>query len=153
MKIIIKNLKVFSQNIHKNHLFINIILENQKEFDILFIQELPWSIIRSILSITLSEGEEIVGAPNHLSWITFTRYLSLGDEHPRVITYIKSDFSSLCFSLRKDIYNYRVINLISFVNSGSVFYLLNMYFNDHQSALKYLKNTEANLSNVIIIIS
>ena len=57
----------------------------------------------------------------------------------------------LCFSLRKDIYNYRDINLISFVNSNLVFYLLNIYSDDYQSALKYLKDIKANLSNVIII--
>ena len=32
-----------------------------------------------------------------------------------------------------------------------VFYLLNIYSDDYQSALKYLKDIKANLSNVIII--
>ena len=36
---IIKNLKVFSQNIYKNYLFTNTILDNQKKFDILSIQK------------------------------------------------------------------------------------------------------------------
>ena len=41
----LKNLCSFSQNIHKNRLLTEIILENEKEFDILYIQELPWSFI------------------------------------------------------------------------------------------------------------
>ena len=37
---IIKNIKIFLQNIQKNHILTNIILENNKNFNILFIQEL-----------------------------------------------------------------------------------------------------------------
>ena len=41
------------------------ILESNKEFDIIFIQEPPWSFIQSIPSL-LSEGEEsLVGTSNH----------------------------------------------------------------------------------------
>jgi len=35
------NIKIFLQNVHKNNLLTNIILEIQKDFDIIFIQELP----------------------------------------------------------------------------------------------------------------
>ena len=38
---IVQNLKVFSQNVQKNSLIVNIILETQSQFDIIFIQELP----------------------------------------------------------------------------------------------------------------
>jgi len=37
---ILKNLKVLSQNVQKNHLIINTILETQTNFDIILIQEL-----------------------------------------------------------------------------------------------------------------
>ena len=66
-------LKLFSQNIHKNSLIINTILEIQTLFDIIFIQEPPWSIIQSIPSSTSCEGEELVGVPHHPNWLTFTR--------------------------------------------------------------------------------
>jgi len=33
------NLKIFSQNIRKNSLIVNTILETQSQFDIIFIQE------------------------------------------------------------------------------------------------------------------
>ena len=38
---IIRNLKIFLQNVWKNRLLTDIILENKKELDIIFIQELP----------------------------------------------------------------------------------------------------------------
>jgi len=39
-KMIIKDLKISSQNVCKNHLLTETILENNKNFNILFIQEL-----------------------------------------------------------------------------------------------------------------
>jgi len=38
---IYNNLKLYSQNVHKNSLIINTILETQSSFDIIFIQEPP----------------------------------------------------------------------------------------------------------------
>jgi len=35
----LKTLKIFSQNVHKNFVLTDIILENNRNFDILFIQE------------------------------------------------------------------------------------------------------------------
>ena len=36
---ILKDIKIFSQNIHKNNFLINIILEIQRSYNIIFIQE------------------------------------------------------------------------------------------------------------------
>jgi len=62
---ILKSLKFFSQNVHKNRLLTDIILENDKNFNIIFIQEPHWSIIYSILGSMSEEGEMIVRA-HHL---------------------------------------------------------------------------------------
>ena len=35
------NLRIFSQNVQKNSLIVNTILETQSQFDIIFIQEPP----------------------------------------------------------------------------------------------------------------
>ena len=48
-------------------LLTDIILENNKNFDILFIQEPPWLIIHSIISFISKEGEDIIEASNHSS--------------------------------------------------------------------------------------
>ena len=38
---ILKNLEIFLQNFQKNKILMEIILENKKEFNIIFIQESP----------------------------------------------------------------------------------------------------------------
>jgi len=48
---IFKNIKIFSQNVWKNNLIFNMILETQFAFDIVFIQELSWLTIHAILSL------------------------------------------------------------------------------------------------------
>jgi len=112
---ILKDLKIFSQNVHKNYLLTNLILENNKNFDIVFIQEPSWSIIWTILSLTSEEGEEIISVSNHLLWIIFSKQLVNENKHSRVITYINVKLFQLQFLLRKNIMNYRDINLISFL--------------------------------------
>ena len=96
---IIKEIKIFLQNIHKNSLLTNSILETQKEFDIIFIQELLWSFICSILSLLNKEEEELVGVPNHPNWITFFRNTSSDHDSSRVIFYINIRLLQFYFSL------------------------------------------------------
>jgi len=60
-----KDIKIFSQNIHKNKFVINTILERQDTFDIIFIQELSWSFIHSIPNSKSKEGEELVRVLNY----------------------------------------------------------------------------------------
>jgi len=93
-----------------------------------------------------------VGVLNHPNWTTFSSPYSSNGDSLRVITYISSHISSsLCFSLRNDIFHYKDISCISFFNQDSIFFLINIYSDASQSALKYLKDTEVNLSNVLII--
>jgi len=145
-------LKLFSQNICKNSLIVNTILETQMSFNIIFIQEPLWSIIWTIPSFTSSEGEELVGVPHHPNWLTFTRTPTNQSDLPRVLTYVNICISHLHFSLQNDIFNYRDISCISFFNQNSIFFLINVYLDSSQLALKYFKNTEVNIYNVIIII-
>ena len=98
---IFKILNIFSQNVCKNRLLTDILPENNKEFDIIFIQKLPWSIIHNILNSIFEEGKEIVSALNHSSWTMFARILNIENKHPRVLIYIKIRISRLYFSLRK----------------------------------------------------
>ena len=103
---IVQNLKIFSQNICKNSLIINTILETQHHFDIILIQELPWSEICKIPSATNCDGEPFMGSCHHPNWIMFARTPSNSINFPRVITYINICLSSLRFLLRKDIFNH-----------------------------------------------
>ena len=55
------------------------------------------------------------------------------------------------FSLRKNIFNHKNICYFSFFNNSDIFLVINIYSDDYQSALKYLKNTEVNIQNMLII--
>ena len=149
---IFKNIKIFSQNMQKNNLIINTVLETCFSFDVVFIQELSWTIIQAIPSLKNREGDELVGVLNHSNWLMFTNNSSSTNDYPRVITYVNIRLSSFCFSLYKDIYNYRDISLISFFNKNNIFFLINIYSDLSQSALKYLKDTKVNIHNVLIMI-
>jgi len=69
------------------------------------------------------------------------------------MTFINICISRLGFSLWNDILNHRDISYISCLNQGSTFFMINVYSDLFQSALKYLKDTEVNIPNVIIVTS
>ena len=81
----------------------------------------------------------------------FTRTSHIENNYSRVLTYINIKLIKLCFSLRKDIFNYRDINLISFFNCSIICFIINVYSDIQQNALKYLRGTGVNLNNVLIM--
>jgi len=145
------NLKIFSQNVRKNLLIFNTILETQSQFNIIFIQELPWSTIHSIPNIISCKEKVLVGMPHYPNWLSFARTPSNQSDSPRVLAYINICLSSLCFSLQKDIINHRDILFTSFFNNNVCSFIMNVYSNSSHSALKYLKNTEVNIHNLLIM--
>jgi len=148
---IVHNLRIFSQNVCKNSLILNTILETQNHFDIILIQEPPWSEIRKIPCSTNCDGEPLMGTCHHPNWTAFTRPSPSTDDFPRVITYINICFSPLRFLLRKDIFDHRDVCLISFFNNCVCYYILNVYSDSSHLALKYLKDTEVNINNVLLM--
>ena len=108
---IIKDLRIFSQNVQKNNLIVNTILKVNAEFNIIFIQELSWSTICSIPSFRNCEGELLVEVVNHSNWLTFSRSLETESNYPRIVTYVNIRLISLCFTLCKDVINHRDILL------------------------------------------
>jgi len=95
----------------------------------------------------------LVGVSNYPNWITFYRNSSKENNFSRVITYINIRLSFFYFSLYKDIFNHRDVSLVSFFNNNISFFLINVYSDLLQSALKYLKDIEANINNVFIMTS
>ena len=62
-------IRIYSQNVWKNYVLLDSLLESQKDlYDILFIQEPPWNFIHVAPSTTASGGDEVVGAPIHPDW-------------------------------------------------------------------------------------
>ena len=147
----LKSLKILFQNVHKNTLIIQTLLETQKDYDIILIQELPWSEIRKILSPSNSEGDLLIGTSHHPNWIMFGRTPVDSNDLPRVISYVNIHLSPLRFLLHKDIITHKDINLISFFNDNTYFFILNVYSDSSHTALNYLKDTEVNIDNVLIM--
>jgi len=74
-------------------------IANKHDFNIIFIQEPLWSTIYSIPSSSSNKGKTIIGAPNHLNWVTFSRNPFNNNDYPHVISYINIYLTSLQFSL------------------------------------------------------
>ena len=148
---IIQNLKVFSQNVCKNSTITNTILETHSHFDILLIQEPPWSEIQKIPSFSNCNGERLMGTSYHPNWIVFARHPLNNSDFPRVISYVNIRLNSFRFLLRRDLFDHRDINIISFTNNDICHYILNIYSDSSHSALKYLKDTEVNINHVLLM--
>jgi len=148
---IMNKLNVFSQNVYKNSLIVNSILKTRNDFDIILIQEPLWSIIQLIPSSASSEGEVLVGAPHHPNWLLFTRLSPIQSNYPRVMAYINIRLFHLRFSLCRDIINHRNILLISFFSNNVCYSIMIIYSDAFHSTLKYFKDTEANIDNLIIM--
>ena len=73
------------------------------------------------------------------------------NDSSKVIIYVNIRLSSLRFSLRKDIISHKDILLISFFNNNVNFWIINIYLDSSHSALKYLKDSEANIQNLLIM--
>jgi len=106
--------KIFSQNIWKNNLIMNTILEVNFNLDIIFIQELSWSTICSIPSSGNCKGKSSVGVVNYSKWLMFTRTSETENDFPRVIIYVNIRLAFFCFSLCNNIINHRDILLVFF---------------------------------------
>jgi len=65
--------------------------------------------------------------------------------------FINIRLSSFRFSLCKDIINHKDILLAFFFNNDNIFWLMNIYLDSSHSMIKYLKNTEYNLRNLLIM--
>ena len=149
---ILENLKIFSQNVQKNNFIIKTNLEAHSDFNIIFIQKPSWSFIRSIPYYDNNKGNPLMGIVNHPNWLMFAREPASHNELPRVAIFINIRLLSLCFSFCKDIINHRNILLLLFFNNGDIFYVMNVYSDSSHSAIKYLKDMDFQLRNLIIMI-
>jgi len=143
--------RILLQNVCKNALIVHSLLETQNHYDIILIQEPPWSEIWKVLSLSTSEGDSLIGTNHHPNWIMFGRVPLDSNDSPRVISYVNIRLLPLYFLLCKDIINHRNINLISFFNDNTCFFILNVYSDSSHTALKYLKDTEINIGNILIM--
>ena len=148
---ILSNLNILSQNVCKNHLIVNTILKTQSYFDIILIQELPWLVICQVPSNANSEGKNLIRTIHHPNWILFTTNPVNKAFSPRVAVYINIRLSPPCFSLHHDIINYPDILLMSFTNDHIQYFIMNVYSDSFHTVLKYLKDIETNIDNILVM--
>ena len=148
---ILDNLNILLQNVRKNHLIVNTILETQSYFDIILIQEPPWLVIRQIPSNVNSEGKNLIGTVYHPNWILFTTNPVNKATSPKITAYINICLSPLCFSLHHNIINHPDILLMSFTNNHIQYFIINVYLDSSHTVLKYLKDIEVNIDSVLIM--
>ena len=72
---------------------------------------------------------------------------------PKVTAYINNRLASLCFSLWTDIINHTDILLLSFTSNRFQYFILNIYSDSAHMALKYFKDIEVNIDNILVMTS
>jgi len=127
---ILKILNIFLQNIRKNRLLTNTILENNNK-NWYFIYSRT-SLVYYLTSAMFFEWRR----RKHYQYFSLfiLGYVCMIDFRWQQISksyYINIRLISLRFPLRKDILNHHNINLISFFNHDIVCFILNIYSNDH----------------------
>ena len=148
---IFENLKIFSQNVQKNNFIINTILKIYADLDIIFIQEPSWNSICFVPSNYNDKGKSLMKIVNHPNWVTFARPPTSSSDLTRVAIFINIRLSFFCFYFHKDIINHRDILLVSFFNKGVSYWLINVYSDSSHTTIKYLKDTEFDLRNLLVM--
>ena len=110
---LISKLRVFTFNIAKSYESLNVFLEREcNKFDVLFLQEPPWRLIRHAPSATDKEGSEVIGSPRHPQWSCLAPAVAPGIK-PRVLTYISRRLDTLHPTYHQDLINDRDVMIIS----------------------------------------
>ena len=141
---------IYSQNVQKNYVLVDSLLEFQKDlYNILFIQEHPWNFIQFAPSTSSSGGQKVIGAPIHPEQTQVVQFPQNSEQTPRVMCFIHSRLSRLCFALRRDIVNHRDIQLLSFFNRGRCQFLMNVYSDNLHTAVDFLSRKALNIPNLL----
>ena len=72
-------------------------------------------------------------------------------ECPRVAIFINVRLTSFRFSFHKDIIDHKDILLASFFINSKLFWIMNVYSDSSHSTIKYLKDTEINIHNLLVM--
>ena len=141
---------IYLQNVRKNYVLVDSLLESQKDlYNILFIQEPLWNFIQYTPSTSSPSGQEIVSAPIHPEWTQVVQFPQDSEQTPRVMCFIHSRLSRLCFALGRDIVDHRNIQLLSFFNRDRCQFFMNVYSDDLYTAVNFLSREALNIPNLL----
>ncbi|KAF9263129.1 hypothetical protein L218DRAFT_866086, partial [Marasmius fiardii PR-910] len=132
-------IRVISFNVAKHYMYLDVFLESCKYvYDVIFIQEPPWRLIRHAPSAKDPLGESVVGMPNHPDWTAMVRHWTGEGERPHVAAYVSKRIATLCPSTRFDVIDDRDIIILSLTSKSGMSHLLNMYSDDNGTAIRKL---------------
>ena len=141
---------IYLQNVRKNYVLVDSLLESQKDlYNILFIQEPLWNFIQYAPSTSSPSGQEIVSAPIHPEWTQVVQFSQDSEQIPRVMCFIHSRLSRLCFALGRDIVDHRDIQLLFFFNRDRCQFFMNVYSDDLYTAVNFLSREALNIPNLL----
>ncbi|KAL0569352.1 hypothetical protein V5O48_012615, partial [Marasmius crinis-equi] len=144
--------RVLSFNVAKNYLYLDVLLETLKDsFDILFIQEPPWRLIRYAPSASSLEGEAMVGAPLHPSWILMAGNAVGADQRPRVLTYVSRRLGPMRPASRFDVLSHRDILIMSLTCGGTVTHFVNVYSDVNGTAMRVLMDSRDRIPELALM--
>ena len=146
---ITNTISIYTQNV-QNYVLVDSLLEFQKDlYDILFIQEPPWNFIQFAPFTTSPSSQEVIGATIHPEWTQVVQFLQDFKQTPRVMCFIHSRLSRLHFALRRDIVDYRDIQLLSFFNRGRCQFFMNVYSDNLHTTVNVLTREALNIPNLL----
>jgi len=135
-----KDIRVYSHNVAKNYMYLDVLLETlYKDFDVLFVQEPPWRTIRPAPSSSNKEGEDVTGAPMHPEWLYMVRPPK-NDQAPRVMAFVSKRLVRLRPSMRRDLVDHRDIFVLSLFQGNNTYNLMNVYSDNDNTAILYLRD-------------
>ncbi|KXN92968.1 hypothetical protein AN958_09092 [Leucoagaricus sp. SymC.cos] len=135
---VVREVQVFSQNVNRNYAHLDMLLDNIKDtFDIVFIQEPPWRTIRQMVLTTSPEGDDVMGAPKHPTWLYMVRTPTDG-RPPHVMAYVHRRLARLRPSMWQDIIDHQDIFVLSLFTSKGVVNFLNVYSDNAHTAINLL---------------
>ena len=147
---ITNTIHIYSQNVQKNYVLVDSLLESQKDlYNILFIQEPPWNFIQFAPFTTSPSGQEVIGTAIHPEWTQVVQFLQDSKQTPRVMCFIHSRLPRLHFALRRDIVDHRDIQLLFFSNRGRCQFFMNVYSDDLHTAVNFLTREALNIPNLL----
>ncbi|KDR65194.1 hypothetical protein GALMADRAFT_82154, partial [Galerina marginata CBS 339.88] len=131
-------IRVLTYNVAKNLLALDVCLTTLVEiYDVIFVQEPPWRVVRQAPSPTSRKGEDVIGTSNHPAWTPMFCPQPAGMA-PRCIAFVSKGLVLLRPSLRRDLIDSRDIVLISLYSGRDIFNIMGVYSDADHTAIKLL---------------
>src|SRR3978361_110748 len=133
------HVRIYSQNVNGKYDLTSDILErNKNTFDIIFIQEPSWRLIRRTVSTTDKEGDPVRGMPTHPEWIPIFHNPKDDADIPRCAAYISSRLKKYRPANRTDIACHRDVQLVTLRTPNREFHFMNVYSDEQRSGINWI---------------